>query len=128
MVQQVTQGIKVSVETSFEGTFYRDYKIRYAFSYIVTIENQSKDIVQLTTRHWEISDALNSLETVEGDGVIGKKPVIQPGNKHIYSSGCMLLSPFGAMKGHYNMVNFTSTKKFRVVIPSFKLSEPSAMN
>jgi ApaG protein len=125
MVQQVTQGIKVSVETSFEGTFYR---IRYAFSYIVTIENQSKDIVQLTTRHWEISDALNSLETVEGDGVIGKKPVIQPGNKHIYSSGCMLLSPFGAMKGHYNMVNFTSTKKFRVVIPSFKLSEPSAMN
>ena len=128
MVQQVTQGIKVSVETSFEGTFYRDYKIRYAFSYIVTIENQSKDIVQLTTRHWEISDALNSLETVEGDGVIGKKPVIQPGNKHIYSSGCMLLSPFGAMKGRYNMVNFTSTKKFRVVIPSFKLSEPSAMN
>ena len=116
MVQQVTQGIKVSVETSFEGTFYRDYKIRYAFSYIVTIENQSKDIVQLTTRHWEISDALNSLETVEGDGVIGKKPVIQPGNKHIYSSGCMLLSPFGAMKGHYNMVNFTSTKKFRVVL------------
>lgn len=128
MVQQVTQGIKVSVETNFQGTFYRDYKMRYAFSYTVTIENKSKNVVQLTSRHWEISDALNNLEIVEGEGVIGKKPVIQPGNKHIYSSGCMLLSPFGAMKGHYNMVNHTSTRKFRVVIPSFKLSEPSAMN
>jgi ApaG protein len=128
MVQQVTQGIKVSVETSFEGTVYRDYKMRYAFSYTVTIENKGKDAVQLTSRRWEISDALNSLEIVEGEGVIGEKPVIQPGKKHIYSSGCMLFSPFGAMKGHYNMVNFTSTRKFRVVIPSFKLSEPSAMN
>ncbi len=128
MVQQVTQGIKVSVETSFEGTFYRDYKMRYAFAYTVTIENKGKDAVQLTSRHWEISDALNNIEIVEGEGVIGKKPVIQPGKKHIYSSNCLLLSPFGSMKGHYNMVNFTSTRKFRVMIPSFKLSEPSAMN
>lgn len=128
MVQQVTQGIKVSVETTFEGTFYKDYKMQYAFGYTVTIENEGKDVVQLKSRHWRISDALNNVEVVEGDGVIGKKPVIQPGEKHVYSSSCMLLSPFGSMKGHYNMVNFTSTKKFRVVIPSFKLSEPSAMN
>ena len=128
MVQQVTQGIKVSVETTFEGTFYREYKMQYAFGYTVTIENQGKDAVQLTSRHWEISDALNNIEIVDGEGVIGQKPVIQPGKKHTYSSSCMLLSPFGSMKGHYNMVNFTSTRKFRVVIPSFKLSEPSAMN
>ena len=128
MVQQVTEGIKVSVETTFEGTFYKDYKMQYAFGYTVTIENEGKDVVQLRSRHWRISDALNNLEIVEGDGVIGKKPVIQPGEKHVYSSGCLLLSPFGSMKGYYNMINFTSTKKFRVVIPSFKLSEPSAMN
>lgn len=128
MVQQVTQGIKVSIETTFEGTFYRDYKMRYSFAYTVTIENKGKDAVQLTSRHWEISDALNNVEIVDGDGVIGKKPVIQPGKKHIYSSSCLLLSPFGSMKGHYNMVNFTSTREFRVAIPAFKLSEPSAMN
>ncbi|RMA57746.1 Co2+/Mg2+ efflux protein ApaG [Ulvibacter antarcticus] len=128
MVQQVTQGIKVSVKTSFEGTFYKDYKMQYAFGYTVTIENQGKDVVQLLSRHWRISDALNNVEVIEGDGVIGKKPVILPGEKHEYSSGCLLLSPFGSMKGHYNMVNFTSTRKFRVMIPSFKLSEPSAMN
>jgi ApaG protein len=128
MVQQVTQGIKVSVETRFEGTFYKDYKIQYAFGYTVTIENQGKDAVQLIARHWRISDALNNTEIVEGEGVIGKKPVIQPGEMHTYSSGCLLMSPFGSMKGYYNMINFTTTRKFRVVIPSFKLSETSAMN
>lgn len=128
MVQQITQGIKVSVKTRFDGTFYRDYKMHYAFGYIVTIENKSKDAVQLISRHWEINDALNSTTVVDGEGVIGKKPIIQPGNKHTYSSNCLLLSPFGAMKGHYNMLNITSTRKFRVVIPSFKLSQPSAMN
>ncbi|MCW8981756.1 MAG: Co2+/Mg2+ efflux protein ApaG [Altibacter sp.] len=128
MVQQVTQGIKVSVETSFEGTFYKNYKIYYAFGYTITIENQSKDVVQLTARHWKIKDALNDLEIVEGEGVIGKKPVLQPGTLHSYSSGCLLLSPFGAMHGYYAMVNFSSTRKFRVAIPSFKLSAPFAMN
>lgn len=128
MVQQVTQGIKVSVVTNFEGTFYKNYKMQYAFGYTVTIENQSKDTVQLTSRYWEISDALNHTEYVEGEGIIGKKPVILPGQKHTYTSGCLLFSPFGAMKGYYNMINFSNTKKFRVVIPSFKLSETSAMN
>ncbi len=128
MVQQVTQGIKVSVETSFEGTFYKNYKMYYAYGYVVTIENQGKDTVQLTARHWKIKDALNNVEIVEGEGVIGKKPVLQPGEKHIYNSGCLLLSPIGAMKGYYAMVNFSTTRKFRVAIPSFKLSAPFAIN
>ena len=128
MVQQVTRGIKISVETNFEGTFYKNYKIHYAFGYKVTIENQSKDSVQLNARHWIILDALNNIETVSGEGVIGKKPVLKPGESHIYSSGCLLTSPFGAMSGHYTMVNFTTTKKFDVTIPSFKLSAPFAIN
>jgi len=128
MVQQVTKGIKISVETTFEGSFYKNYKIQYAFGYTVTIENQSKDSVQLNARHWEILDALNNVETVSGEGVIGKKPVLKPGESHTYTSGCLLTSPFGAMQGHYSMVNFTTTKKFRVIIPTFKLSAPFAIN
>lgn len=128
MVQQVTSGIKISVETTFEGSFYKNYKIQYAFGYTVTIENQSKDSVQLNARHWEILDALNNIETVSGEGVIGKKPVLKPGQSHTYTSGCLLASPFGAMQGHYNMVNFTTTKKFQVTIPTFKLSAPFAIN
>lgn len=128
MVQQVTSGIKISVETHFEGTFYKNYKIHFAFGYRVTIENQSKDSVQLTSRFWKIKDALNSTEIVEGEGVVGKKPVLRPGESHTYSSGCLLSSPFGSMSGYYNMVNFTSTRKFKVAIPSFKLSAPFAIN
>ncbi|MEY8847854.1 Co2+/Mg2+ efflux protein ApaG [Psychroserpens sp. XS_ASV72] len=128
MVQQVTCGIKISVETTFEGTFYKNYKVHFAFGYKVTIENQSKDSVQLNSRYWKILDALNNVDIVEGEGVIGKKPVIKPGESHTYNSGCLLTSPFGAMQGHYNMVNFTNTNKFKVAIPSFKLSAPFALN
>lgn len=128
MVQQVTRGIKISVETTFEGTFYKNYKMHYAFGYKVTIENQSKDSVQLMARHWKIYDSLNDTEIVAGEGVIGKKPVLKPGESHTYSSGCLLTSPFGAMEGHYHMVNFTTTKKFRVKVPTFKLSAPFALN
>tara|TARA_R110002049_G_scaffold993_2_gene7119 strand:- start:66909 stop:67295 length:387 start_codon:yes stop_codon:yes gene_type:complete len=128
MVQQVTSGIKISVVTNYEGSFYKNYKIQYAFGYKVTIENQSKDSVQLNARHWVISDALNNEEIVSGEGVIGKKPVIKPGESYTYNSGCLLTSPFGAMQGHYSMVNFTTTKNFEVVIPSFKLSATFAIN
>lgn len=128
MVQQVTKGIKVSVETKFEGTFSSDYEIQYAFAYTISIENQSKDTVQLASRYWKICDALNQTEVVEGEGVIGEKPILEPGEKHVYSSGCILMAPFGAMKGHYNMFKINTAEKFKVGIPSFKLSAPFAMN
>ncbi len=128
MVQQVTKGIKISVETNFEGTFYKNYKVNFAFGYKVTIKNQSKDSVQLNTRHWEILDALNNVEFVDGEGVIGKKPVLKPGESHTYTSGCLLTSPFGAMKGHYDMMNLNNSTKFKVAIPSFKLSAQFALN
>ena len=128
MVQQITSGIKISVETDFQGTFFKNRKMHFAFGYEVTIENQSKDSVQLNSRFWRIFDSLAETEVVEGEGVIGKKPVLQPGESHTYNSGCLLTSPFGAMQGFYNMVNFTTTNKFKVYIPSFKLSAPFALN
>ena len=128
MVQQITRGIKISVETNFEGTFYKNYKMHFAFGYIVTIENQSNEAVQLISRHWEIYDSLNNKEIIEGEGVIGKKPVLKPGEKHSYNSGCLLASPFGSMIGFYNMISFNSSKNFRVNIPCFKLSAPFALN
>lgn len=128
MVSQITRGIKISVSTGFEGTYFKNHKIHFAFTYEVTIENHSNDSVQLNSRHWEIFDSLNDKEVVDGEGVIGKKPVLKPGEKHTYSSGCLLSSPFGAMRGYYNMVNFTTTKTFRVMIPTFRLSAAFALN
>ena len=128
MVTQITKGIKVSVESSFEGTYYKESKLHYAFEYSVKIENQSKELVQLDSRHWVILDSLNEEETVDGEGVIGKKPVLKPGQSHTYNSGCLLASPYGAMYGYYRMINLNSTKKFNVMIPVFKLSAPFSLN
>lgn len=128
MVTQITRGIKISVNTSFEGTYFKNYKIHYAFTYEITIENHSKDSVQLIARHWEIFDSLNDLEIVDGEGVIGKKPVLKPGETHTYSSGCLLSSPYGAMNGFFTMINFTTAKSFKVIVPTFRLSAPYALN
>jgi ApaG protein len=128
MIQQVTSGIKISIETNFEGTFYKNYKMHFAFGYRITIENKSKDSVQLCSRFWKIKDSLNKTEIIQGEGVVGKKPVLKPGESYTYNSGCLLTSPFGAMGGYYQMVNFTSTRKFKVTIPSFKLSATFALN
>jgi len=128
MLQQITRGIKITVRTNFQGTFYKSYKMHFAFGYNITIENTSKDSVQLTSRHWKIKDSLSRTEHVDGEGVIGQKPVLKPGESHTYSSGCLLASPFGSMSGTYTMVNFRSARHFAVHIPKFKLSAPFALN
>jgi len=128
MITQVTKGIKVTIQTSFEGTFFKNYKMHYAFGYTITIENQSKDTVQLISRHWDVFDSLKELESIDGEGVIGKKPVIKPGKFHTYSSGCLLASPIGAMKGHYSMMNLASEENIEVEVPTFKLAAPFALN
>ena len=128
MITQVTKGIKISVMTSFEGTYFKNYKLHFAFSYQVTIENQSKDYVQIFGRHWEIFDSLNQKEVVIGEGVVGQKPIIKPGDSYTYKSGCLLSSPHGCMKGFYNLTNFSTSKAFSVWVPSFKFHAPFALN
>ena len=128
MVQQVTKGIKISITTKFEGNRYQNSKVYYAFSYSITIENQSSDTVQLLSRRWNIFDSLNDLEMIEGEGVVGKKPILKPKQTYTYSSHCFLASPIGAMNGHYSMINFTTSKNFKVGIPTFQLMLPSTFN
>ncbi|HBK71933.1 MAG TPA: Co2+/Mg2+ efflux protein ApaG [Flavobacteriaceae bacterium] len=128
MVQQITNGIKISVKTNFEGNFLQGNKICFSFSYSITIENQSNDSVQLISRHWEIFDALNNKTIVDGEGVIGEKPILAPKKSHTYSSFCNLISPTGSMKGHFNMINFTTTKNLKVQIPTFQLTVPAISN
>ncbi len=128
MVQKVTKGIKISVKTSFEGTYFQNYRLHFAFHYHITIANQCKDAIQVVARKWEIFDALNRMEVIAGEGIVGEKPVIQPGQSHTYQSGSLLSSPIGAMRGFFEVVNFTTTKKFSVSIPTFQLNTPYIMN
>ena len=128
MIQQITRGIKISVETKFEGSFLKDQILHHAFMYFITIENQSKDVVQLLSRHWKILESINRPQYVYGNGVVGKKPVIRPGERHTYQSGCLITCPLGCMSGTYIMINFTTAKKFNVDVPNFKLSVPYILN
>ena len=128
MVQLVTNGVKISVNSKFEGTSYRNYRLYYAFSYKITIENQSNNTVQLTDRHWNIFDSLNKTEIVKGAGVVGKKPIISSGEQHSYQSSCFLTSPIGAMSGFYNMIDIETEETFKVYIPTFQLMVSSIYN
>ena len=128
MIQQVTRGIKISVETDYEGSFLKDNVLHYAFTYRIEIENQSKSSVQLLTRHWRIIETINKNQYVNGTGVKGKKPIINPGEVHKYKSGCLLSSAFGAMKGTYTMIDLSSSKIFKVEIPLFRLSTLFVLN
>lgn len=128
MIEKITKGIKISVLTNYEGIHSRNEDTVYAFSYFITIENQSDDIVQLLSRQWEIYDSLNSKETVIGDGVVGQIPILEPNEKYTYRSNCILDSKIGAMKGHFNMINFTTHAHFKVHIPTFQLVVADTLN
>jgi ApaG protein len=128
LIQQITKGIKVTVESKFEGSFLKNELLHYAFMYSIKIENQSKDVVQLLSRHWKILESTNRPQYVNGDGVVGKKPVLRPGDVHTYQSGSLITSLMGSMSGTYIMINFTTAKKFNVEVPSFKLSVPHVLN
>jgi len=128
MVEQITKGIKISVISRFEGMLINRQRECCTFSYTITIENQSKAPVQLLSRYWVIKDSLKPPEIVEGDGVIGVRPLLPPGEKHTYSSGCLLQSPIGAMEGYYIFRNPETYQKFRIPIPLFKLNAAFALN
>ena len=128
MINHVTKGIKVSVSTGFDGSYFKNYSLHFSFNYTIIITNQSKSTVQLKTRHWRVFDSLSSDIIIDGEGVVGKKPLLKPGDSYKYSSGCLITSPVGAMRGFYNMVDVNSGKKFKAYIPTFKLNAPQALN
>lgn len=128
MVEQITQGVKISVKTKYNGTSYRNNRLYYVFAYFVTIENYSSKTIELTHRFWEIFDSLNKTEFVEGEGVIGQTPVLKPNDTYSYSSGCFLESNVGAMKGFYTMKDIKTFEQFKVAIPTFQLATPILSN
>lgn len=128
MVEQMTKGIKISVKTKFDGTTYRNYRLFYNFGYFITIENKSLETVQLTDRFWRIFDSLYHTEYVQGEGVVGQTPVLEPNDTYTYKSFCLLSSHTGAMNGYFTMLNINSLESFKVMIPTFQLSTPVSSN
>jgi ApaG protein len=100
---------------------------RYVFTYTITIKNIGDIGAQLVSRHWIITDSNNDVQEVRGLGVIGKQPLLQPGESFEYTSGSVLSTPIGTMKGTYQMVAEDGTH-FSADIPEFVLASPRALH
>lgn len=128
MNSKISEGVIVSVETFYQPEYSNPSCNEFMFSYRVTLENSNSFPVQLLRRHWYIFDSMNDHREVEGEGVIGVQPVIHPGQKYQYVSGCNLRSEMGKMHGMYFMENCHNKQTFLINIPAFEMIVPCKLN
>jgi ApaG protein len=121
--QAMTRGVRVQVQAEYSPAHSHPQQSRWFFLYTVIITNQGKETVQLVTRHWIITDATGHVEEVRGPGVVGQQPVLEPGQSFEYTSGCPLGSPYGSMKGTYQMVT-ADGEQFDADVGEFLLEAP----
>jgi ApaG protein len=128
MISKISAGITVSVETFFQPEYSNPSESEYMFAYRITIKNNNTYAVKLLRRHWYIYDTTGSLREVEGEGVVGIQPQINPDEEYQYISGCNLRTEMGKMYGTYLMEDLNSNKQFDVTIPAFEMTVPFKMN
>ncbi len=128
MVRTVTHNIEVSVEVKYWPQHSMPNENHYFFVYFITIENRSEYTVQLMRRHWHIFDSTGDRREVDGEGVVGETPVLEPGQRFEYNSGCNLNSEIGYMRGHYTLEKMLDGKEIKVEIPQFDLIVPGKLN
>lgn len=126
MYSETTRAIRVMVEPHYLEEHSRPGEHHFVWAYRVRIENHGDREVQLRARHWRIVDALGREQRVDGPGVVGEQPFIQPGQSFEYTSGTPLKTPSGFMTGHYDMVG-EDGERFSVAVPSFSLDLPDAI-
>ena len=125
--EAVTNSIRVEVMAKYSAENSRPHQDAWVFEYTVRITNQGTETVQLLSRHWIITDALDNVEEVQGPGVVGQQPVLAPGESFKYSSWCPLKTPTGMMHGTYQMVGDDGAK-FDIEIAPFGLKARYAVN
>lgn len=128
MVQQVTEGVSITVETFYQPAQSNPVGSEFLFAYRITIENLSDVPVKLLRRHWFIYDSNGSFREVEGEGVVGQQPIIESGQSYQYVSAANLRSEIGKMYGSYQMENLYNKKLITVAIPEFQLTAPFKLN
>ena len=123
-VARTTRGIRVSVRAVFLDEQSQPDDNQFVWAYRVRIENRGPEPVQLLRRSWRITDARGRLIRVDGEGVVGEQPSLDPGEAFEYTSGTPLETPSGFMTGAYHMVASRSGEQFDVEIPAFSLDSP----
>lgn len=123
----LSHGIRVEVRSEFRPERSAPAAGRFLFTYTVRIANEGQEPAQLASRHWIITDANGQHEEVRGEGVVGQKPRLGPGDRFDYTSFCILKTPFGSMRGSYQMVR-EDGRTFDAEIAPFTLMVPGALN
>ena len=123
MYTATTRNITVKVQPQFLAEQSDPVSDQYVWLYTINIENGGTEAVQLLNRHWIITNAVGHVEEVQGPGVVGEQPVLQPGDSYQYTSGCPLRTPSGMMVGTYEMVG-PGDERFDIDIPAFSLDSP----
>ena len=128
MTTSLTYGVKISVESLYRKDLSNVENGLFFFNYRVVIENKNPFDIQLKSRYWFIFDSLNPAREIEGEGVVGEQPILSPGKKHVYVSGCDLYSEIGYMHGHYIFERVDNGEEFEVGVPKFELFAKPKMN
>ncbi len=123
----ISDGIHVFVKATYLANQSDPRLHRYVFAYTIQISNEGKAAAQLLNRHWIITNGAGEVEEVRGPGVVGKQPLLQPGERFEYTSGVQLETPRGSMRGTYEMVRPDGTL-FNATIAQFELSLPRTLN
>ena len=121
--EAVTKNVRVEVEAQYLPEHSQPFQGQWAFAYTVRITNEGNATVKLMSRRWLITDGRDFTREVKGDGVVGKQPILGPGESFEYTSWCPLATPKGVMRGTYQMVN-EDGESFDVEIAPFSLVEP----
>ncbi len=127
MVDSLQNNIKVDVETRYIEEQSNPEQNYFVFAYTITIQNQGQQTAQLLTQHWVITDSNHKVQEVKGDGVVGEQPILKPGEQFVYTSGTMLETSVGTMKGSYQMESADGSK-FDATIEEFVLSTPRILH
>ncbi len=122
-----TKGIRVRVYPSFNSEASKPSFGVFFYDYTIEITNLGAETAQLVGRHWIIRDGLGGAEHVVGEGVVGEKPTLQPGESFTYRSGCPLKTPTGTMEGTYQM-RLASGSVFEALVGRFELKHASLLN
>lgn len=128
MISKTSEGVEISVETFYQSDYSNPQQLEFMFAYRINIENHNSFPVKLVSRHWYIFDSNGNRREVEGEGVVGVQPVLNPGENYQYVSGCNLNSEMGKMHGLYQMENQLSNETFNVHIPAFEMIVPFKNN
>lgn len=123
MFTKTTHAIKVTAVPKFLPEHSEPEDDHYVWAYTIQLENLGGEPVQLINRYWNITDAQGLVQEVEGPGVVGEQPVLQPGAGFRYTSGTSLHTPSGIMHGKYEMIT-PNGEVFHIDIPAFSLDSP----